>query len=301
MSSNINDYVRPTSNTSRRDINKILSLIHDLQAQEPEEEGLQERIMLAPHVKLRTSTGTFATSDASNTDTRDIENFNWRRKKPAVVPTYNLVHATTGTFTFPTASTFDGARADNSGSQYITITDHADFDFVDEISICMKLILPASGGGFVLCEKVGEYRLRVVDTNTIEWAVYDGSYKTAVTTTYTTNTAFTLVVSYDTTNGHTIYKDGSSVATDSLSGNFANASGDLCLFATAGGTNIVPTGASIAFFGILNAEVSSGWVTNYHSGTLYDTSDGNDEITTINFIGSDVVTPDAETGLFKSS
>jgi len=302
MSSNINDYVRPTDDISRRDINKILSLIHDLSAQEPEETGLQERIMFTPHVKLRTTSTTFGSANLLDSDTLNKQTWNWRRKKPTSSSTYDLTHTTTGTFTFPVSTTWDGARADNAGTEYITITDHTKFDFTDEVTIAMKLILPASSGGFVLCEKVGEYRLRVVDTNTIEFAVYaSSSYKTAVTTTYTPDTVFTIVATYDTTNGHTLYKDGVSVDSDALSGAFDNSSGNLCILATAGGTNIAPTGVSIAYFGLLNAEATATWASDYHTNSLYDTSDGFDEITTINFIGSEIVTPNAESGLFKSS
>jgi len=124
MSSNINDYVRPTDKSSRRDINKILSLIHDLVAQEPESEGLQQRICFTPHVKLRTSTVTFGSTDVSNTDDRDVENFVFRKKIPPEVIVYDLVHTTTGTLTFSVDSTKLGAGATFDGSSYVTITDH---------------------------------------------------------------------------------------------------------------------------------------------------------------------------------
>ena len=126
MSSNINDYVRPTDKSTRRDINKILSLIHDLVAQEPESEGLQERIMFTPHVKRRTSTVTFGSTDVSNTDDRDRENFIFRKKVPAEVITYDIIHTTTGTLTFTGDSTKLGGAGTFDGSSYITITDHAE-------------------------------------------------------------------------------------------------------------------------------------------------------------------------------
>jgi len=125
MSSNINDYVRPTDKSSRRDINKILSLIHDLVAQEPESEGLQQRIMFTPHVKLRTSTVTFGSTDVSNTDDRDIQNFVFRKKIPSEVIVYDLVHTTTGTLTFTGNATKLGGGATFDGSSFVTITDHA--------------------------------------------------------------------------------------------------------------------------------------------------------------------------------
>ena len=164
----------------------------------------------------------------------------------------------------------------------------------------MKVILPASGGGFVLCEKVNEYRLQVVDTNTLEFAIYTGgAYSTALTYSYTPDTAFTIVATYkSTSSGQKLYINGSLEDSDSVSGAINNSTGDFCLMATAGGNNIAKSGTSMAYFGLLNAEVNSTWVTNYHSNSLYDTSDGNDEVTTIAFVGSDVVTPDAELGLF---
>lgn len=303
MSSNINSYVRPTDTTSRRDINKILELIHDLVSQIPEETGLQERIMFTPHVKIRTSSTTFGGADLLNTDVLDMENFVWQRKKPSSGFTYAMVHATTGTgLTFPVSATWFGARCDNDGTSYITIDDNSRLDNTDEISICLRGILPASAGGYVITEKVNEYRLRVVDTNVLEWAIYSsGAYKTAVTYTFTPDVKLRIVVTYkSTSSGQKIYINGSLEDSDSETGAINNSTGDLCVMATAGGTNIVKSGFSIAFWGVLHKEVSSDWVTDYENG-LYDTSDGNLELTTINFIGSEIVTPDSETGLIKSS
>ena len=124
MSSNLNDYVRPTDKSSRRDINKILSLIHDLVAQEPESEGLQQRICFTPNVKLRTSTVTFGSTDASNTDDREVENFVFRKKIPLEVITYDIIHTTTGTLTFSTSGTKLGGGATFDGSSFVTITNH---------------------------------------------------------------------------------------------------------------------------------------------------------------------------------
>ena len=124
MSSNLNDYVRPTDKSSRRDINKILSLIHDLVAQEPESEGLQQRICFTPHVKLRTSTVTFGSTTVSNTDDRDIQNFVFRKRIPSEVITYDLIHTTTGSLTFTGNATKLGGGATFDGSSFVTITNH---------------------------------------------------------------------------------------------------------------------------------------------------------------------------------
>ena len=195
MSSNINDYIKPTDHGYvRKDINKILNLIHDLVAVEAEQEGIKERIMFTPHKKIRTTSVIFGSPSLLETENREKQNWNWRRKKPSSVYSYDLVHATTGTITFPVSDTWYGGRCDSDGTGYITITDHDNLSPTDKITLCAHLYLPASAGGFVICEKVNEYRLRVIDTNTIEWAVYSGgAYKTAVTYTYTPNTKFKLV------------------------------------------------------------------------------------------------------------
>lgn len=124
MSSNLNDYVRPTDKSSRRDINKILSLIHDLVAQEPESEGLQQRICFTPHVKLKSNTVTFGTTTVANTDDREMENFMFRKKIPSQVITYDIIHTTTGTLTFSTSGTKLGGGATFDGSSFVTITNH---------------------------------------------------------------------------------------------------------------------------------------------------------------------------------
>jgi hypothetical protein len=299
----LNDYIKPSDyGVVRKDINRILSLIHDITAQEPEDEGLQERICISSNVKLRTTSVTAGSPNLTDTNTKDLMVYNWRRKKPTNTYTYDLIHTSTGSgFTFPSSNTWDGARVDTDGTSYITITDHTDFDFTDEIGICMKVILPASGGGFVLCEKVNEYRLRVVDTNTLEWAIYTGgAYQTAVTYTYTPLTEYSIVATYKSTgSGQKLYINGILEDSDSITGAINNSTGNLCIMATAGGTNISPSGTSMAYFGLLNKELSSSWVTDYHTNSLYDTSDGNIEVTTINFIGNDNVTTNAEVGLFK--
>ena len=301
--SNVNNYIKPSDfGAVRKDINRILELIHDITAQEPEDEGLQERICISPKVKLRTSNVTVGSANLSPTNVKTRRVYNWRRKKPTNTYVYDLVHTTTGSgFSFPIPDTWDGARVDTDGTSYITITDHTDFDFTDEIGISMKVILPASGGGFVLCEKVNEYRLRVVDTNTLEWAIYTGgAYQTAVTYSYTPDTEYSIVATYkSSSSGQKLYINGSLVDSDSVSGSINNSTGDLCIFGTAGGTNVSPSGTSMAFFGLFNKELDSTWVTNYHSNSLYDTSDGNTEVVTINFIGNENPTPNAELGLFK--
>jgi hypothetical protein len=298
----LNDYIKPTDyGAVRKDINRILSLIHDITAQEPEDEGLQERICISSNVKLRTSTFEIGKQDLQNTDIRYKETFLWTRKKPVTLSTYDLVHTTTGTgFTYPVSDTWDGARVLTDGTSYITIDDHVDFDFTDEVTIAMKVSLPASGGGFVLCEKVNEYRLRVTDTNTLEFAIYTGgSYQTPVTYAYTPDTDFSIVATYKSTaSGQKLYIDGVLSDSDSITGAINNSTGNFCLMATAGGTNKALTGTYMGRFSLLNKEVSTGWITDYHTNSRLDTSDGNTEITTIPFVGNDSANPNQTVGEF---
>jgi hypothetical protein len=146
MSSNINDYVRPTDKSSRRDINKILSLIHDLVAQEPESEGLQQRISFTPHVKRRTSTVTFGSTTVSNTDDRTIENFVFTKRVPPTVSVYPHTHTTTGTLSFTGDATKLGGGATFDGSSYVTIPSHSEFD-LSQFSMGGWFYLPATDSG----------------------------------------------------------------------------------------------------------------------------------------------------------
>lgn len=303
--SNIISYVRPSDfGADRKDINRILEMIHDVVAQEAENEGLKQRILVKDHVRKRSSTGTSGGANLLNTDVLDRENFIWRRKKPLVVGTYNMVHTQIGggDLLFPVSDTWFGARCDADGTNYIRIDDDDILDPTTELTIALKLYLPASGGGFVVCEKVNQYRLRVINTNILEFAVYvSGAYKTAVTFIYTPNTKYSVICTYkSTSSGQKLYIDGILEDSDSETGDMVGTSNDFGLFATGAGASIALVNTRIAAFHMGSKEADSGWITKYENGIL-DTSDGFDEITTIFFTGDDRVTPDAETGLFKSS
>lgn len=145
--SSINDYIRPTDyGAVRKDINKILALIHDITAQEPEDEGLQERICISSNVKLRTSTATFGSTDRTNTDTKTVEIAMFRKRIPEIVRSYDLIHTTTGTLSFVTDNHKLGGGATFNGSSYITIDNHAKLN-VTEISFGGWFYLPATDSG----------------------------------------------------------------------------------------------------------------------------------------------------------
>ena len=303
MSSNINDYIKPTDyGQTRKDVNRILSLIHDLVAQEPEDEGAKSRGMYTPHVKLRTTSVTFGSPSLLDTDSWKRETFIWKRKKPASVYAYDLIHTTFGSgLTFPVTSTWRGAKVKNDGTSYVIVTDHDNLSPTDKISICMRLNLPSSAGGFTIIEKLNEYRLRVVDTNKIEWAVYSGgAYKTALTYTYTPSTSFSLVATYkSTSSGQKLYINGSLYASDSETGALTPTANNLGIMSNSSGGSIVKANYMMGLLGIIHNEVDSTWVTNYEN-YLYDTSGSNLEITTITFVGNESATPDSEAGLFMA-
>lgn len=145
--SNINDYIKPSDyGHVRKDINKILSLIHDYVAQQPEDEGNKERIMLTPHVKIRTSSVIFGSPSWEESQVRNKENFMFRRVKYSDILAYDLIHTTTGTLTFPLSDTKFGGRCDTNGSSYITISDHDNLD-VTNLSLGGLFFIPATDSG----------------------------------------------------------------------------------------------------------------------------------------------------------
>jgi len=143
----LNDYIKPTDyGAVRKDINRILSLIHDITAQEPEDEGLQERICISSNVKLRTTSVVFGAANLLGLTPRDRLISAFRKSIPSSVYTYDLSHATTGTLTYSNSSTKFGGGATFDGSSYITITDHARMD-TDYVSLGGWFYLPATDSG----------------------------------------------------------------------------------------------------------------------------------------------------------
>lgn len=143
----LNDYIKPTDfGAVRKDINRILSLIHDITAQEPEDEGLQERICISSNVKLRTTSVVFGAANLLGLTPRDRVISAFRKSIPLSVYTYNLTHATTGTLTYSNSSTKFGGGATFDGSSYVTITDHARMD-TDYVSLGGWFYLPATDSG----------------------------------------------------------------------------------------------------------------------------------------------------------
>jgi hypothetical protein len=164
MSSNINNYVRPTDDSNRRDINKILELIHDLSAQEPEDAALQERIMFTPHVKRRTTSVTFGAATELVLEYKDRFISVWRRNRPSTRPVHGLSYATTGTLTFPASGNKHGGNGTFDGLSYITITHNSSLQPTDKLSFGGFFYLPATDAGDTASQDIvdkGNYSLKV--------------------------------------------------------------------------------------------------------------------------------------------
>lgn len=304
--SNINDFVRPTSTTDRRDINKILELIHDLVAAPVEDEGAQERITHASHLKTRTTTVTTGGATRIGSNFRDRENFVLRRKPPTVVKSYPLIHTSlgSGAFTFPGKDTKFGARCDTDGNRRIRITDQSILNPTTAFA-CAFWIFPQFGGALdhSIIDKAVQYRV-IIDktTNTLRCIIKIGGVLEEVDFILpTTATWYHVTFMWDnTSNLLELYVDGVQRDTEITSGNADTTTNNLAIFATDDGSNPAPANTRLALLSLLNKKVSSVWITNHFNGLL-DTSDGNDEILTINFVGDENPTPDELTNFCKSS
>jgi len=143
----LNDYIKPTDyGAVRKDINRILSLIHDITAQEPEDEGLQERICISSNVKLRTTSVVFGAANLLGLTYRDRMSHIFRKSIPLSVYTYDLSHTTTGTLTYSNSLTKFGGGATFDGSSYITITDHVRMN-TSYVTLGGWFYLPATDSG----------------------------------------------------------------------------------------------------------------------------------------------------------
>jgi hypothetical protein len=150
----LNDYIKPTDyGAVRKDINRILSLIHDITAQEPEDEGLQERICISSNVKLRTTSVVFGAANLLGLTYKDRFSSVFRKVIPNNVYTYDLTHTTTGSLTFTSNDTKFGGAGTFDGSSYITITDHARMD-TSYVSLGGWFYLPATDAGDTLAQNL---------------------------------------------------------------------------------------------------------------------------------------------------
>jgi hypothetical protein len=190
MSSNIQNYIRPTGNKSRAEINRILEALQDLFAAPIEEEAVHERISLTPHRKKKTMSTTLGSSiDESQTETLQNETETMLRSKPTQVKSYSLTHSDVGTPTYSVSGTKYGGRITFDGSSSITINDNSILDVTDEITLTGYFYLPGTSSGnltqFLISKDVYtlEIQPHVLGANTIRGSVkIGGTYYNTVDT-----------------------------------------------------------------------------------------------------------------------
>jgi len=269
MSTNINNFVRPTEGTDRRDINKLLELIHDLVAPEPEEEGVDKGVKLTDHIKLKTSTGSLSGATLLVTQTRARRNFVQRRKPPTVVNSYPLIH-TLNSFsgiTFPKTDTKFGARMEWDNTGYITIADQATLAPTN-LTLSFWLYHPTSAATRVVIRKgltQIPYQAILVTGDLLRFRIRNTS-----NTNFTKDVAFTpntwqhWVLTWNSSaNRMRVYLDKVLQGSDTTtSGTLDVNTESLSIGANGDGANKLLSGARSAHIALLDKEVDQTWVNN---------------------------------------
>jgi len=304
MSSNINNFVRPTENADRKDINRILEMIHDLVSPEPEEEGVNERVMLRDHVRVKTNTVTVAGPDLLDSDTKARRNFIMRRRMPETVKSYPLVH-TENSFSgiiFPKLDTRFGARIDFDGVGTITIDDNTLLKPTNEITIAGWFWLPSLDTTIrVLLGKGGNFW--EIRTNTSDAIIARMGVNSVVSTLEFTNPVASRwyhFVMAAKSGEQRLWIDKVSQDNTSTSGTLDTSTNDVRIGANVSDTQKVLSGTRLAHISILNMFPTQAWVDNHFEG-ITDTDGTNIEILTIPFLQSARPKPNATSGLCRST
>jgi len=315
MSSNINNFVRPTENADRKDINRILDMIHDLVSPEPEDEGVNERVMLRDHIRVKTNTVTIAGPDLLDSDTKARRNFIMRRKMPETVKSYPLVHTENsfGGITFPKLDTKLGCRIDFDGTGFISIADNSILKPTNKITIIgwFYLIKTATTQHLIKMQVANTvYNLRISNTDQLKIRVrtdnaggttYDKDIETANWTDSQWN-HITATWSGTPDNRLRIYlnkiKEGADITTAGIL-QYAGTDGLGIGAGPLGGSNKSTNGTRMALLSILNQEFTQAQIDTNFDGIIE--TKGNNEITTIPFLQSARPKPNATSGLCRST
>ena len=166
---------------------------------------------------------------------------------------------------FPTTAHKLGGNAKFDGSSYITYTDHSNLS-PNAITISVYVKLPSISSDALIVKKDGEFELKATSSG-IEWRVNTGSWSSAISTTVTENT-WTLITACYTDGTLTLYKNGSSVATGSHSGNIADTTNNLTIGGD--GSNNLPSNTYLSHLDILDSDVGSSWVNDWYSKNVLD-------------------------------
>lgn len=297
-STNILNYLRTDYGTDRKDINKIIAELNDIYAAPVENTGLKYGIKLHIPRRKRTTTVTTGNPNRLTEGTRDRSALEAiRRLVPTTVSSYPLVHTITGTETCPalTDGKF-GCISKFDGSSYITIADHSSASPTSEIGIALWIYSPATSADGFIVVKDTQYELKFTSGNGISWRTYNGSWRTALTTTFTPNTWTHIAATYK-SGGQKLYKDAVLVASDALTGAIGSSSNTLGIGSKAG-TGTIISNTRLAVLSMLQNEASSTWITNHKDG-LIDMRTYT-EITTIPFAGNWDAQPNMTSNFFKS-
>ena len=267
--SEITNYLRATATN---DVAKLNQILQQLQKMITAVTGdlKKELVVFSPETKTRTTTGSAGEPPVKKPHTTTHDNFDILIKPVASAKSWNKTVTTTGTLTFTATDSKRSGNAKFDGSSYITINDHTDLN-PNAISISVYVKLPTVSSDALIVKKDGQYELKATSSG-IEWRVNTGSWSSAITTTYTANT-WTLITACYTDGTLTLYKDGSSVATASVSGNIATTSNNLSIGGN--GSNNLPNNSYLSHLLILDSDVGSTWVSDWNTKAVLDINSKN--------------------------
>ena len=231
----------------------------------------------------------------ANEPIKDHDTQLMQRKIPDPVITYPMTHTDSGSYSWGLNRKYQGGIT-TDGTFYQVIDDYSRLNQTAKISISGFLYLPTISADGIIVAKDQQYELKVISGNKLSWRVYSGSWHTALTYTFTTNTWFNFLVTYDSSVGQKIIINGSQVASDSTSGAINSTSNNLGIFGTATGSDLMPNNSIISWLHLNKNALSTSWASDYNSGLL-DTTGSNVEITTIPFIDDTKPRPDSTSGL----
>lgn len=215
-----------------------------------------------------------------------------KKKIPETVASYSLIHTNNGTPAYAEAGHKFGGHAKFDGSNYITIADNTILNQTDKITLIGFTYLPANDAA--------SHIIFTKDAATAQYAVFaaalagnemifrtNSTGQNDIQFTYTPNTWFHFAMTFKNTpeNRMRLYIDAVKQGVDlTTSGNLVTTTTAVSIGATDTGSFPLLSGSRLSWLSVLHAELTQQSITDHFNG-LVNTSDGNDEITTIPFIG----------------
>jgi len=298
LSSNIIDFVRAGSKTTRQDINKILAELQDLNAEDPEDAALQERIALWDSRRIKKSTIELAgaANQISNAGPRDRRTDEFTMEMPTTCQSFPNTVTENGTFTFPAGVEDQGVKYGGRGelggtSEYISISNvvGSDMDLertsafsiatwfkASTITVIPSIVTKSVG----FADELG-YKFYTGSTGRLAFKLSNGSASIAIsvsTPEIDDDLWHTAVGTYDGTSnrlGMRLYIDktlevtGTSLA---LTGTIINTE-STGIGATGAGSNKL--NGQLAHTILIKEELTQAWINAYHDNGHYDFSAGN--------------------------